>query len=67
MIAVGEETGKMDEVLAKLSHVFEIESEQKVKALTTLIEPIILIVLGVGVAFLVISIIMPIYSLTTNL
>ncbi len=65
MIAVGEETGKMDEVLAKISHVFEVESDQKVKALTASIEPLILIVLGVGVAFLVISIIMPIYNLTT--
>ena len=67
MIAVGEETGKMDEVLAKVSHVFEVESEQKVKALTASIEPLILIVLGIGVAFLVLSIIMPIYNLTTQI
>lgn len=67
MIAVGEETGKMDEVLEKVSHVFEVESEQKVKALTSMIEPIILIILGIGVAFLVISIIMPIYNLTTQI
>ena len=67
MIAVGEETGKMDEVLQKVSHVFEVESDQKIKGLTAAIEPIILIVLGVGVAFLVISIIMPIYNLTTQL
>ena len=65
MVSVGEETGKMDEVLEKLSHVFEVESEQKVKSLTAAIEPIILIVLGVGVAFLVIAIILPIYNLTT--
>jgi len=67
MIAVGEETGKMDEVLRKVSHVFEVESEQKVKALTAAIEPAILIVLGIGVAFLVISILLPIYNLTTQL
>ena len=66
MIAVGEETGKMDEVLSKISHVFEVESDQKLKALTAAIEPIILIVLGVGVAVMVISIIMPIYNLTTQ-
>ncbi len=65
MVSVGEETGKMDEVLEKVSHVFEVESEQKVKSLTAAIEPIILIVLGVGVAFLVIAIILPIYNLTT--
>lgn len=67
MISVGEETGKMEEVLSKVSHVFEVSSEQKVKALTAAIEPIIMIVLGVGVAFLVVSVILPIYNLTTSL
>jgi len=65
MVSVGEETGKIDEVMQKVSHVFEVESDQKVKALTAAIEPIILLVLGVGVAFLVVSIILPIYNLTT--
>jgi type IV pilus assembly protein PilC len=67
MISVGEETGKMDEVLSKVSHVFETESDTKLKAITAAVEPAILIVLGLGVAFLVISIIMPIYNLTTQL
>jgi type II secretory pathway component PulF len=67
MISVGEETGKMDEVLEKVSHVFEMESETKVKALTSAIEPLIMIFLGVGVAFLVIAIILPIYNLTSAL
>ncbi|KKR11992.1 MAG: Type II secretion system F domain protein [Candidatus Woesebacteria bacterium GW2011_GWA1_39_21] len=67
MISVGEETGKMDEVLDKISHVFESESDQKLKAITAAIEPIILIFLGVGVAFLVISVIMPIYNLTSQI
>lgn len=67
MISVGEETGKMDEVLDKISRVFENESDQKLKAITAAIEPIILIFLGVGVAFLVISVIMPIYNLTNQL
>ncbi len=67
MVAVGEETGKMEEVLVKVSHVFEVDSEQKVKALTAAIEPIIMIVLGIGVAFLVVSVILPIYNLTTSI
>lgn len=67
MVAVGEETGKMDEVLSKISHVFEVESEQKVKALTSAIEPIIMIFLGLGVAFLVIAVVLPIYKLTTSI
>ncbi|MEK7526582.1 MAG: type II secretion system F family protein [Patescibacteria group bacterium] len=66
MIAVGEETGKMEDVLNKVSHIFEIESDQKVKGLTAAIEPIVMIVLGLGVAFLMIAIIMPIYNLTSS-
>src|SRR3989344_5399343 len=67
MISVGEETGKMEEALGKVSHVFEVQSEQKVKALTASIEPLVMIVLGIGVAFLVVSVILPIYNLTTSL
>lgn len=66
MIAVGEETGKMDEVLSKVSHVFEVESDQKVKALTSAIEPLVMIILGLGVGFLVVAIILPIYNLTSS-
>lgn len=66
MIAVGEETGQLDEVLMKLSKYFESETEQAVKSLTTALEPVIMIVLGIGVGFLIISIVMPIYSLTSQ-
>lgn len=66
MTKVGEETGKLDEVLKKLSDYFESESAQAVKNLTTAIEPMIMIILGLGVAFLVIAIILPIYNLTSQ-
>lgn len=66
MIKVGEETGKVDEIFFKLSEYFESESDHMVKNLTVAIEPIVLIILGLGVAFLVISIILPIYKLTTS-
>ncbi len=66
MVKVGEETGKIDEIFTKLADYFEQESDQMIKNLTVAIEPIVLVVLGVGVAFLVISIILPIYKLTTS-
>ncbi|MDO8452909.1 MAG: type II secretion system F family protein [bacterium] len=66
MLAVGEETGKIDESLLKVSQVFEQESEQQVKALTAAVEPIVMVILGVGVGFLVIAVIMPIYNLTSQ-
>ncbi len=66
MIAVGEETGKMDEVLTKVGHIFEVESDEKVKGLTAAIEPLVMVVLGIGVGFLVIAVILPIYNLTSQ-
>lgn len=66
MIAVGEETGKMEEVLTKVSHIFEVESDQKVKMLTSAIEPLVMVLLGLGVGFLVIAVILPIYNLTSQ-
>ncbi|MFZ5437569.1 MAG: type II secretion system F family protein [Patescibacteria group bacterium] len=66
MMSVGEETGKIDEVLLKLSKYFEAESEQAVKNLTAAMEPLIMVVLGIGVGAMVIAIIMPIYSLTSQ-
>ncbi len=66
MVAVGEETGKMDEVLTKISHIFEVESDEKVKGLTAAIEPLVMVLLGLGVGFLVIAVILPIYNLTSQ-
>ncbi|OGK23581.1 hypothetical protein A3A46_04600 [Candidatus Roizmanbacteria bacterium RIFCSPLOWO2_01_FULL_37_13] len=66
MTLVGEETGHLDNTLFRVSRYFEIDSELAIKAMTTLIEPMILVVLGVGVGFLVFSIITPIYSLTSS-
>jgi len=66
MIQVGEETGRIDEILFKLSEYYEKESEYAVKNMTAAMEPMIMIVLGLGVGFMVVSIMMPIYSLTTQ-
>ncbi len=63
LVNVGEQTGKLDDSLIKASEYFEREVDGQVKTLTTAMEPIIMIVLGIGVAFLIISVITPIYSL----
>ncbi len=67
MFRVGEETGKVDKVAFRMADYFETESDQMLKNLTVVIEPVILVVLGLGVGFLVLSIILPIYKLTTNI
>jgi len=64
MVTVGEQTGKMDETLGRISLYFEATASEKVKRLTASLEPIILGVLGIGVGFLVFSIVMPMYQLT---
>ena len=67
LVKIGEQTGKLDETLLKASEYFEGETEQIVKTLTTALEPLIMITLGVGVAFLMISVITPIYSLISSI
>lgn len=67
MMSVGEETGKIDEAMLKVSNIFEQESDQKVKTLSATIEPIVMVILGAGVGLLVIAIILPIYNLTSQI
>ena len=67
MIQVGEETGKLDDMLFRLSRYFKGEAQQAVAALLAAFEPALMILLGLAVAFLVIAIIMPIYNLTSQI
>jgi len=64
MIAIGEETGKIDEILLKLSKFYHSEVDNTIKGASSLIEPIMLLLIGVGVGFLVATIILPIYNLS---
>lgn len=66
MAIVGEQTGHLDDTLLRMSKYFEMESEIAIKAMTTMIEPAILLFLGFGVGFLVLSVITPIYNLTSS-
>lgn len=66
MVKIGEQTGKLDDSLMRVSEYFEHEVEQTVKALTTAMEPLIMIMLAVGVGFLIFAIITPIYSLISS-
>ncbi len=65
MTSVGEQTGKLDEILNRVAGYFENESEHAIKNLSTAMEPIIMVVLGVGVGFLIVAIVVPIYNLTS--
>lgn len=63
MVAIGERTGKLDYMLEHISKFYKSESETAIGSITQLIEPILVLVLGFGVAILVSSILLPIYSL----
>lgn len=67
MVKIGEQTGKLDESLLKASEYFEREVEETVKTMTTLLEPIIMVILALGVGFLIIAIITPIYGLISSI
>lgn len=67
MVVVGEETGKLDELLLRVSEYYDFELDNVLKKLTILIEPILLIVLGGMVLFLILSIFMPLLSFYTKI
>lgn len=63
LIAVGERSGNMSYVLKNLTRFFEKDVDNMTKNLSTMLEPVMMIIMGVGVAFIVASVIMPIYGL----
>jgi len=63
MLDVGEQTGKLDEILGKLSNFYSRELDVLVNSLMTIIEPIILVGMGIGVGIMVAAFIMPMYNL----
>ncbi|MDQ1497774.1 MAG: type pilus assembly protein PilC [Actinomycetota bacterium] len=63
MIAVGEETGALDELLEKIADFYDSEVEATVDALTSLIEPLLIVVMGVTVGGMVIALYMPMFSI----
>jgi type IV pilus assembly protein PilC len=63
MVAVGEETGQLENMLSKIADFYEAEVDAKVKALTALIEPIMIVFVGGMVGFIVISMYLPLFSI----
>ncbi|HET8863548.1 MAG TPA: type II secretion system F family protein [Solirubrobacterales bacterium] len=63
MVAVGEETGQLEHMLSKIADFYETEVDAKVKALTSLIEPIMIVFVGGAVGFIVIAMYLPIFAL----
>jgi type IV pilus assembly protein PilC len=63
MIAVGEETGALDAMLTKVAETYDREVDDTVKGLTSLIEPLLIVMLGVIVGFIVVALYMPMFNI----
>lgn len=59
MTAVGEETGQVDEVLTKVSDWYDLELDEQIKALTSIIEPVLIVIIGLAVGLVIGSIFIP--------
>lgn len=67
MIKIGEQSGKIDDMMGKTAQVYEDELENEIKALTTTIEPILMVFMAVMAGGMVGAILFPIYSLVGNI
>ena len=67
MIAIGEETGRLDTMLSKVANFYDEEVDATLKGLTSLIEPLMIVGLGLIVGFIAVSVISPIYSIVGSL
>lgn len=67
MIAIGEESGSLDTISGELAAFYEEEVDQTMTNLSTIIEPVLMLLLGAGVAVMAVAIILPIYSLSSQI
>jgi type IV pilus assembly protein PilC len=67
MIAVGEETGTLDTMLEKISEFYDQEVDYTIDAFTTLIEPVLIMFLGIVIGFIVVALYMPLFSIVSQL
>jgi len=67
MVAVGEQTGEMEDMFNKIADIYDLQVETTLSALTSLLEPVMILLIGVVMAFIVFAILLPIFDLTSAL
>ena len=66
MASIGEESGKIDDMLGKAAKVYEDELDEQIAAISTMIEPILMVIMAMLIGFIVLAVLMPIYSLVSS-
>ncbi len=67
MVRVGEQTAELDTILQKLANFYEKEVDSQIATLASLLEPIVMVILGIGVGLLVAGVLLPIYNLASSI
>jgi general secretion pathway protein F len=67
MIAVGEQTGEMEQMLTKVADIYDQQVETMVSTLTSLLEPIMILIIGAVMGFIVFAVLLPIFNLTSTI
>ena len=63
LVAIGEESGSLNDVLADIAETYEMETSEQIKILTTLLEPLMILGIGIVVGFIVIAMLLPIFEI----
>ena len=63
LIIVGEESGRLDEALGEIASTYERDTDEAVKVMTSLLEPILILVMGLIVGFIVVAMLLPIFEI----
>ena len=66
MVSVGEQTGQLDSTLLSIGKTYEREADVAIRSISSLIEPLIMMILGIGVAFIVFAVLMPVFQITQS-
>ncbi len=67
MVKIGEESGSLDKILNKTADFYEDEVEHAVKTATALIEPILIVVMGITIGLIVVSVMLPMFHMYTQM
>mgnify|MGYP001409903541 FL=1 len=63
MVSVGEETGRLDEMLMRVSEYYEKETHNQLRQLVSMVEPLLIVVMGLIVGFVVVAMLLGIFSM----